>query len=194
MRAVLNNMSQEIRAQKSGILVRQFLECSIYQTSRSLAVYVSMAQEPDTTGLLQTCLQDNKLVFTPQVLQRVLKPNYPTMCMRRLHSWEQLQSWKKNKWGIKEPSQPSDSKVLDEVIDEGGLDIIIIPGLAFSRDGDRLGRGGGYYDRYVKWYGEKVRELKIRQPKLIALVFEEQLVNHLPTEQHDIRVDSLITA
>ncbi len=59
------------------------------------------------------------------------------------------------------------------------LDLIILPGLAFTRCGKRLGYGGGYYDRYL---------LRAPQAELIALAFAEQLCDDLPTDSHDRRV------
>ena len=65
------------------------------------------------------------------------------------------------------------------------IDVIIVPGRAFSPDGVRLGRGRGYYDRYLSREG--FRALKI------GVCFAEQLVGDIPSEEHDIRMDRIVS-
>jgi 5-formyltetrahydrofolate cyclo-ligase len=64
------------------------------------------------------------------------------------------------------------------------IDLILIPGLAFTRKGERLGRGGGYYDRFLARVG-------LRAVKL-GICFKEQLLEELPIESHDARVDRVL--
>ena len=65
------------------------------------------------------------------------------------------------------------------------IDLLIVPGVAFTRAGDRMGYGGGYYDRYIP---------RCTRARVIALAFEEQLLDTLPTEEHDLRIPSIITS
>ncbi len=65
------------------------------------------------------------------------------------------------------------------IIEPQHLDIIIVPGVAFTRHGLRIGYGGGYYDRYLP---------HCAQAKLISLAFPQQMVEHIPTEAHDLRI------
>lgn len=62
------------------------------------------------------------------------------------------------------------------IIESTELDILVIPGVAFTADGKRLGYGGGYYDRYIP---------RCPQAKLVALAFAEQMADDIPTEEHD---------
>ncbi|MBR5888946.1 MAG: 5-formyltetrahydrofolate cyclo-ligase [Akkermansia sp.] len=64
------------------------------------------------------------------------------------------------------------------------IDILIVPGVAFTRSGARLGYGGGYYDRFIP---------QCTRARVLALAFEEQLVPDLPTEPHDLLIQELIT-
>jgi len=65
------------------------------------------------------------------------------------------------------------------------LDLVIVPGVAFDRKGHRLGFGAGYYDRFLP---------KLRPGvKKIAVAFEVQLVDSVPAEEHDIRMDAILT-
>lgn len=64
------------------------------------------------------------------------------------------------------------------------IDILIVPGVAFTRRGDRMGYGGGYYDRFIP---------QCRNARVIALAFAEQIVDSIPVESHDLRIPCLIT-
>ena len=69
----------------------------------------------------------------------------------------------------------------------GGLDLMFMPGLGFSKEGHRLGRGKGYYDKYLESCSNTGK-----MPKTIALIFKEQLLEHIPTAEHDMSVDFLL--
>ncbi len=80
-------------------------------------------------------------------------------------------------YNIREPHQSC------PLLDASQLDMIIIPGVAFSPCGARLGYGGGYYDRYL---------MRAPQAARVALAYRDQLCEHLPTEDHDLHVEHLI--
>lgn len=63
------------------------------------------------------------------------------------------------------------------------LDILIVPGLAFTSHGERLGYGGGYYDRYMP---------RCPQARILALAFPEQMLDSLPTEEHDYPINKIL--
>lgn len=71
------------------------------------------------------------------------------------------------------------------VIEPGDIDILIVPGVAFTRGGDRMGYGGGYYDRFIP---------RCTHARVLSLAFAEQLCETLPTEAHDLRIPLIITA
>ena len=70
--------------------------------------------------------------------------------------------------------------------DPASVDVVIVPGLAFTLRGDRLGQGGGWYDRFLAGL----------RPDAVAIGvgFREQLVDHLPVEPHDVRLHQVVTA
>lgn len=81
--------------------------------------------------------------------------------------------------------QGPDLHVVPGPIDAASLDVVVVPGVAFTADGCRLGQGGGHYDRFLT---------RLRPDCLtIGVCFAEQLVADLPTEPHDVRVDAVIT-
>ena len=86
---------------------------------------------------------------------------------------------KKNKYGILEPNQHASEFSIDKI------DALIVPGLAFTLDGKRLGYGGGYYD--------KLLSNKAFKAFSIGFCFSFQIKKDLPTESHDKKVDYVIT-
>ena len=89
------------------------------------------------------------------------------------------------KWNIK---QPGDQEIREEALDNDGLDIMLIPGMAFTVNGERLGRGKGYYDTYLL----KAKNNTKQSPKTIALAFKEQVIDDVPTDDHDFLIDKVI--
>ena len=82
--------------------------------------------------------------------------------------------------GILEPDPSKHVK-----IETKKIDFIIVPGIGFSPDGTRLGRGGGYYDRYL--------ETTLEQTLKIGVAFSLQIIDEIPSQTHDIPVNRLIT-
>jgi 5-formyltetrahydrofolate cyclo-ligase len=85
------------------------------------------------------------------------------------------------RWNIREPVFAS-----AQIVAPSEIDLILVPGIAFTREGERLGRGGGYYDRFLAQ--REVHAMKI------GVCFVEQLVEELPSDPHDARVDCVIAA
>jgi 5-formyltetrahydrofolate cyclo-ligase len=79
------------------------------------------------------------------------------------------------------------------VVDPTSLDVIVVPGLGFDRAGNRLGRGGGYYDRFLGAIGGTGQGQPAGKPARVAIVFDEQVVESVPSEPHDQRVGWLVT-
>ena len=69
----------------------------------------------------------------------------------------------------------------------GGLDLIFMPGLGFDKEGNRLGRGKGYYDAYLKRCAQQHAK-----PYTMALAFKEQICLQVPVEEHDVKVDEVL--
>ncbi len=78
----------------------------------------------------------------------------------------------------------SDLRVMPGDVDPASLDVVVVPGLAFTRDGHRLGQGGGHFDRFLP----RVSSRCLR----IGVAFKEQLVDELPLEPHDVVVDIVV--
>lgn len=70
-----------------------------------------------------------------------------------------------------------------------GLDLVILPGVAFTKNGKRLGHGMGYYDRYLELVGRQQKKM----PFLVAIAFNEQIQEDIPTDENDFIMDIVLT-
>lgn len=201
LKAVISSIPRALVVHKSQQLFEQLLQSPEFQRCRSICAYLSLPNEPDTEPVIREALSARRKVFVPQILPdnfrfaNNLQGNCSGMSMQRLCYLDQIKHWPLNKWGIREPPLPDKwDHIEDQMVAQGGVELFLVPGLAFTRSGKRLGRGGGYYDRYLEWYRSQCRSLKLPPPKLIALVFEEQLLDEIDTCTHDIVVDRVIFA
>ncbi|XP_071964736.1 5-formyltetrahydrofolate cyclo-ligase-like isoform X2 [Antedon mediterranea] len=175
----LPRIARTVMYQCTCLLVT-LLEHPGYIQSQRISVYLSMPdQEVHTEGILQDIFRQNKLCYVPQYIGSVMN-------MLRVNSMKDYESLPKTKWNIKQPAD--DDKDREDALLTGGLDLIIIPGLGFSKFGDRLGRGKGYYDKYQT----KCQQLTGKKPITIALAFNEQMCNDVPTTDLDITIDYVL--
>ena len=143
-----------------------------YQKARSLSVYLSMPRGEISTGpIVKDALQAGKRVFVPYIYSKPVQPDPEAprsiMDMVLLHSREDYETLAPDSWGIPTPSEASlggRSSCLNgaeyddcdrKVTDEGSIELIIMPGMAFDKAFGRLGHGKGYYDFFLRQYYEK---------------------------------------
>lgn len=138
-----------------------------YELADTVFCYVGVGSEPDTTLIIERALRDGKTVAVPLVQGK-------TMTARVIYGKNEL---KDGTFGIPEPSK------ISEILPKNAIDVAIVPALTFDIFGNRLGHGGGYYDRYLEG-ASGVR---------IGLGREKLIVGKLPHEEHDIPIDILIT-
>ena len=164
----LAQLSAEQRQLWDAQLVQRVLALSQYAAAKCVFCYVSMADEVCLDALLTQILHDGKQLAVPLILG----PRH--MQAVRIDSPDELKS---GSYGIREPQYNA------QWLDAAQIDLAIVPGLGFAADGRRLGRGGGYYDSWLADFcGVSV-----------AVAYPCQIVDNLPCEPHDQRVDILIT-
>jgi len=183
MKGVLSSLSQESKTAQSAAVTAKLLQLSSYQTARSVAVFLSMEDEVDTDMILEDILHTGKKCYIPKYFM-----NSSKMEMVRLQDRQDYTALPLTKWKIK---QPADDDIREEALDcVDGLDLILVPGLAFTQTGARCGRGRGYYDTYLAMAKERLNN----PPITVALAFKEQVVDNVPTDQHDFRIDHVLAA
>ncbi len=162
----------EVREVKNRLIRERFLGLDEYRTADTVMLFASFRTEVDTFEIITTALGDGKRVVLPRV-DRETK-------VLRLYLINNISDLEKGYMGISEPKPVADREVNAE-----DLDLIMLPGVAFDDRGGRLGYGGGYYDRLIGGI--------INRPPLIAVAYEEQIVEEVPTAEHDIKVDMIVT-
>lgn len=169
LRAALSEEQRTIKSQKVQTAVFNTPE---FQEAQTVMLFLNFRDEVETTELAQKVLELGKRLVLPRCAPKgVLIP----ALIRDLHA-----DIEPGTWGIREPKKAN----LDQA-DPLEVDCIFVPGAAFDNQGNRLGYGGGYYDRFFE-------RLKGTTPK-IALAFACQIVPKIPVEAFDKKVDMLIT-
>ena len=165
---VLHEMKDLPREQKQAMdqaLTDQFLEHPFYQEAKIIATYLSFPHEFQTQELIEQALKDGKKVLIPKT--------YPKGRMDFVvYDSQQLV---KTSFGLLEPQGDL------EVVDASQIDLIHVPGLAFTTEGYRIGYGGGYYDRYLKHFSGNT----------LSTVYPCQIRDFIP-EDHDIPVQEVL--
>ncbi|KAJ5670897.1 5-formyltetrahydrofolate cyclo-ligase [Penicillium longicatenatum] len=185
MRETLQKMPASLINQQSGVATSKFLSLPEYQNAKSIAVYLSMPTgELSTSRIVQDAFARGKNVYIPYI-HTVEKTS--VMDMLALESMTEYESLLPDKWGI--PSlQPVQVPGRHSGLAENGLDLIVMPGMAFDRGFRRLGHGKGYYDHFLTRYSQLSKQM----PFLVALSLQEQMVEEIPVMAHDWRVDALV--
>ena len=158
----------EVRARSDDIVAR-LTDREVYRRAACLASYVSISNEVDTHTLIDRALESGKRVAVP-----VVEPNR-TLIHLEIRSMAEL---KPSGFGLLEPSGKDGA-----VVPPGAFDIVLVPGLAFDRAGNRVGFGAGYYDRF----------LSLAHAFKIGLAYDFQLFDRLPHGPRDIPMDLVIT-
>mmetsp|Transcript_7128 Transcript_7128/g.6109 ORF Transcript_7128/g.6109 Transcript_7128/m.6109 type:complete len:154 (-) Transcript_7128:32-493(-) len=139
--------------------------------------------EVQTCALVSDAFRQGKRLYVPKTIA-----GSNDMEMLEAISEEDINGFEKTRWGIPEPGSiiPSTGQTRAQASsDTDSLDLILVPGLAFDENCQRLGRGKGYYDRYLsRW---------MSRPVLIGVAFECQIVDRIPVSRSDVPVDYVVT-
>jgi 5-formyltetrahydrofolate cyclo-ligase len=139
----------------------------LWSAAKFPALYVSTGGEASTRRILEELFRAGRAVALPRVEGAEL----------RLHRVTSFADLIPGKFGILEPDPATPS------VAPGEPDLVIVPGVAFDRRGHRVGYGKGYYDRL----------LAVAEAPTLALAYGFQLVHHIPDEEHDKRMDYILT-
>lgn len=170
MKAVRDAIPAETRPEKSLEIQNTVLSLESYKSCSSIFLYYAFGSEVSVEHIAEKALKDKKTVAFPYMTD-----NKGEMVFIKIHS---LSGLVKNKYGIYEPVFNKDN-----IIAADNKTIVIVPGLAFTPEGFRLGYGGGYYDRYLGRY---------KTLSNIGVCFSEQIYRDIPINKYDIRLDKLI--
>ncbi|MBF0339199.1 MAG: 5-formyltetrahydrofolate cyclo-ligase [Nitrospirae bacterium] len=147
-----------------------------FRDATKVMFYASFRSEPETLTIIADALGSGKLVALPKV----------DMLKRQLDIYEirHMAELVSGCMNIPEPDVSQSRRIDTEQLSR--FDLIVMPGVAFDTAGGRLGYGGGFYDRLLS-------SMQYRRPLLVALAYAEQMVDDIPMQEHDVRVDIIIT-
>lgn len=165
--------------QKSAAITQQMLASGWWREAEIIWAFCSMPNEVDTHTMLQTALQTGKIIAVPRVQgEDLIFHQIPGL---------DADNFTKGVWGIREPRESLPILSPAELAPHTSL--IITPGLAFDRALHRLGRGKGYYDRFLA----QIRQCRHIRTCAIGVCFAEQLVEAVPVTHTDQPVNGMIT-
>jgi len=173
-----DSIPPEQKALKEAAIEKSLFDLDVFKSAKTILMYVSFRSEVDTTGYLDDLLKIGIKLILPVVDSRhnVLK----------LYEVKDTSELAPGYMGIPEPDIRENRRVTIKEID-----LVVIPGTGFDINGNRLGYGGGYYDRLLSYESKQLAQ--IEHIPTIALAFEEQIGEEIPAEPHDITVDMIIT-
>lgn len=166
-----NSIDNNTKEEMDREIFNRLINLDLYKEAKNIFIYLSFGSEIDTNPIIDRALEDGKEVYIP----KIYKSNKEMKAIR-LNSFEDLEE---NSMGILEPKDDSN------FIDKENIDLIIVPGAVFDLEGNRIGYGGGYYDRFLS-------NIKDKRNK-VALAYDLQIVENIEAEEHDIKVDYIIT-
>ena len=166
--ADLMGMDKIARKKASGMIEDRLKQ--LLGEAQCVMAFWPLPSEPDITVILRGLHNDGTTICLPGTTGGRITP----------YRVEDFSTLKPSSVGVNEPDTTS-----SEEFAANKIDLVIVPGVAFSRCGDRLGRGGGYYDQFLCRLHPSI-------PR-IAVAFEKQIFRSVPKEPHDIPMHSVIT-
>ena len=162
-----------MKALKSEIISRKIIDSDFYKSAKVVGIYSSISYEVDTSILIKKSIIDGKTVALPKVIDDEMMEFY------KIHSFDDIDVG--CFLGIKEPKVSCEN-----FIDKSEIDLMIVPGICFDNDKNRVGFGKGYYDRYLTGVDRMVK---------VGVCFDEQLMKdkNIPLDEFDVKMDFIIT-
>ena len=173
-----DSIPPEQKALQETSIEKRLFELDNFKKANSILMYVSFRSEVSTRKFLDDIHKMGKKLILPLVDARhkVLK----------LYEVKDNSELAPGYMGIPEPDVRENRRVTIK-----DIDLVVIPGTGFDIQGNRLGYGGGYYDRLLGLESKQLAE--VEHIPTVALAFEEQIGEEIPAEPHDIQVDMIIT-
>lgn len=171
--AARDRLSSADIKQRSGMIAERLYASQFYRQAQSIMFFVTFGSEVDTRSMMVESIRRNKTVLAPKAVRETRE-----LLLSRVLDWND--DLEPGAYGIPEPKSSRIRPFSPE-----NLDLVMVPGVAFDPQGNRLGYGGGYYDRFFP--------LLKKSTPLVGLAFELQVVPEVPVEQWDRRIDMLVT-
>lgn len=166
----------QLKTEKESLRISNLIiNSESFKNASTVLAYMALPDEVDLSLVISTALSQNKTVALP-------KCNLSDITME-FYRIQQLSNNHSGSYGIQEPEENEEQKFFFSKTDEQIL--FLIPGRAFTKNGDRLGRGKAYYDKYLA----KIPQDKKNRVHLAGVSFPQQIVESIPTDEHDIKMN-----
>jgi len=156
---------------KSNKIMKKLFALSEFKKAKSIMFYVSFNNEVNTHKMISKALKLKKEIYVP-----ITNFKSKRLSISRIRRFPD--GLRASKYGILEPTRQA-----RDIYKRNRLDIIVVPGVVFDRQGNRIGYGGGFYDRLLK----RMEALKI------GIAFDFQVYRNIPTDTNDQKIDMVIT-
>ncbi|HDR7634458.1 5-formyltetrahydrofolate cyclo-ligase [Bacillus mycoides] len=166
----MNSLSEERYTTLSEQIAASLYAQKEWVEAKTIGITLSMEHEVNTYPIIEKAWEEGKKVVVPKC-----NKGTRTMSFRKISNFDQLETVYMN---LREPIP-----ALTEEVNADEIDLQIVPGVAYTERGERIGYGGGYYDRYLVHY----------KGKALSLAYSFQMVEHIPVEPFDKNVEKIIT-
>ena len=164
VRAEIKNLSLEERESLSAQIFNKIEAMPEVQSASVVALFASLHDEPQTANIIEKLSREKRIVL-------------PRIKGEEMDFYDMAEGLCEGAFGIMEPTATTP-------IEPSEIDLMIVPGVAFTRDGARLGRGKGFYDKYLASEGFRAYTIGVCYPC--------QVLDELPTEPHDRTLDRVV--
>lgn len=172
---IRREMNIEEKSNYDKIIKDKFFESSFYKESKNIFIYISYDSEINTKDIITRAIKEGKKIYVPRT-------EFSTKLMNAVII-ENFDNLVESRYGILEPKKD------EPFIDPNDLDLIVVPGVAFDKNGGRVGYGAGYYDRYFKRINNENKSKIVK----LALAYDFQLMDKVPTDEEDVLIDAVMT-
>ncbi len=176
LRRSLAGIDAVLRHEASVEACARVMRDDAFNAAHTVMLYMPLASEVNVSAIAIRCFQSGKVVGVPRV-----DPDRHEMRPVEVRSFDGGApgiEMERDALGVRSPRS-------GHLLTPESIDVVVLPGLAFDTTGRRLGRGGGYYDRFLSRLRPRTR--------LIAIAFDLQIVDRVPVAPHDVRVDLVVT-
>lgn len=187
-----NNLTPEEQSKLSSDIREKLFLTESYRKCKKLFTFVSFQSEVDTQEIIRQALRMGKQVYIPRVEGKAMN----------FYEISDLKDLLPSQYGVLEPADDETKRYLSDmdksistrepfcnpynIINVNNINLMLLPGLAFDRKGNRIGYGAGYYDRYLVTHPEA-------NFYKLAVAYDFQALEEIPSEEFDIKVDAIIT-
>ena len=186
MRAIRQAMDIREIDEKSEIICGRILSSEEYKNADIILAYMSAGGEVDLQVLIDAASSVGKSLFIPKVISK-----------EEMRFYKHTGDFTKGSFGIKEPVNTSQEMLFDinKASAENKRILVLVPGVAFDVSGNRMGYGGGYYDRFLMDIDGSLTSVSRGRMQVtkIGVSYDYQIVDEIPVEKYDVRMDMIVS-